>query len=90
MSFIAADPGLGISSGIGGGFNTYAVAPPTMGTLIAEVQLNPASQFLGIADTTPQLQGGGFTLRTEPPPAGNPSPISDDGRTVDGVFKPND
>ena len=91
MSFIAGDPGAGISSGIGmigGGCYIYEVAPPTIGTLIAEVQLNPAGPLVGY-DTTPQSQGGAFKLPTEPPPAGNPSPISDDGRTVDGVFKPN-
>jgi hypothetical protein len=96
MSFIAADigaPAFGaVSSAIGGGWaaDMAGIVPPPIGTLIAEVQLDPAKQVVGGTADPSQTQGGSaFPLRSDSSPAGSPSLNADDQRTVNGVFKPN-
>jgi hypothetical protein len=97
MSFIAADigaPAFGaVSSAIGGGWaaDMAGIVPPPIGTLIAEIQLDPAKQLGGgTADASAQSQrGSAFPLQSDSSPAGSPSLNADDQRTVDGVFKPN-
>jgi hypothetical protein len=96
MSFIAADtgaPAIGGMTGAIAGSRTadmIGIVPTPIGTLIAEVQLDPAKQVVGgTADTSQSQSGSAFPLRSDSPPAGSPSPKADDERTVDGVFKPN-
>jgi hypothetical protein len=81
-----------VSSAIGGGWaaDMAGIVPPPIGTLIAEVQLDPAKQVVGgTADTSQFQRGSAFPLRSDSSPAGSPSLKADDERTVDGVFKPN-
>jgi hypothetical protein len=96
MSFIAADTGApaigGVAGAMVGGWtpDMIGIVPTPIGTLIAEVQLDPARQVVGgTADPSQSQRGSAFPLRSDPTPAGSPSLKADDERTVDGVFKPN-
>jgi hypothetical protein len=96
MSFIAADTGAPAIGGVtgamvgGGTPDMIGIVPTPIGTLIAEVQFDPARQVVGgTADPSQSQRGSAFPLRSDSPPAGSPSLKADDERTVDGVFKPN-
>jgi hypothetical protein len=96
MSFITADiqaPAIGGVTGAitsGGTADMIGIVPPPIGTLIAEIQLDPVRQLVGgTAGATSQPQAGStFPLQSDSSLAGSSGslPVNDE-QTPSGVFK---
>jgi hypothetical protein len=93
MTFIAADTGAAGPGTLGSGSTTdpSRIAPTAMGSVIAQVQIDPTN-FLGAAATAgaaPQAQAvGAPPLPIDPTRAGLPSPQPDPTSPTDSMFRP--